>query len=213
MAQTSQLGGACVSPLRRASTNAQRARQPGVLAAATTAALRRLETRFLSWNGIAAQAAITSGDSRRGPRKRYLQIACDIICSVAGDRTPLFVRLPRNQAAALDRLAGSTGRRKQSLVSELLADRLSAARPLSIGRVELTNTPEAGDEVLTLAEVARLLKVSTDAVRSRAEEGELPGRRFGNEWRFARQAVLGWLADGERHAPGGTKAAARAIDV
>jgi hypothetical protein len=25
----------------------------------------------------------------------------------------------------------------------------------------------------------------------------LPGRRFGKEWRFARIAVLAWLADGD----------------
>jgi hypothetical protein len=25
----------------------------------------------------------------------------------------------------------------------------------------------------------------------------LPGRRFGKEWRFARMAVLAWLADGD----------------
>ena len=122
------------------------------------------------------------------------------------------MRLPRNQAAALDRLAGATGRRKQSLVSELLADRLTVARPLAVGRIEVANTSEVGDEVLTLAEVAKLLKVSTDAVRSRAEEGELPGRRFGKEWRFARTAVLAWLADGERKKTRGTTAEPRAID-
>ena len=122
------------------------------------------------------------------------------------------MRLPRNQAAALDRLAGATGRRKQSLVSELLADRLTVARPLAVGRIEVANTSEVGDEVLTLAEVAKLLKVSTDAVRSRAEEGELPGRRFGKEWRFARMAVLAWLADGERKKTRGTTAEPRAID-
>jgi len=116
---------------------------------------------------------------------------------VSKDRTPLFVRLPRNQAVALDRLADATGRRKQSLVSELLGDRLTVARPLPVGRVEVSNTPEVGDEVLTLEEVARLLKIPPDAVRSRAEAGELPGRRFGKEWRFARMAVLAWLAGGE----------------
>jgi excisionase family DNA binding protein len=116
---------------------------------------------------------------------------------MSNQRTPLFVRLPRNQAAALDRLADATGRRKQSLVSELIGDGLTVARPLSVGRVEVTNTPEVSDEVLTLEEVARLLKVPADAVRSRAEEGELPGRRFGQEWRFARLAVLAWLADGD----------------
>jgi excisionase family DNA binding protein len=114
----------------------------------------------------------------------------------------LFVRLPRTQAAALDRLADATGRRKQSLVSEFLGERLTVARPLSLGRIEVTNTPEVGDEVLTLAEVANLLKIPVDAVRSRAEEGELPGRRFGKEWRFARTAVLAWLADGEARKPG-----------
>ena len=117
--------------------------------------------------------------------------------AVSKDRTPLFVRLPRNQAVALDRLADATGRRKQSLVSELLGDRLTVARPLPVGRVEVSNTPEVGDEVLTLEEVARLLKIPPDAVRSRAEAGELPGRRFGKEWRFARMAVLAWLAGGE----------------
>ena len=131
---------------------------------------------------------------------------------MSNERTPLFVRLPRNQAAALDRLAGATGRRKQSVVSELLADRLTVARPLPVGRIEVTNTSEAGDEVLTLAEVAKLLKVSIDAVRSRAEEGELPGRRFGKEWRFARMAVLAWLSDGERKKTRRTAAEPRAID-
>jgi excisionase family DNA binding protein len=65
-------------------------------------------------------------------------------------------------------------------------------------KVEVTNTPIAlSDEVLTLEEAAALLKLPADTVRSRAEEGDLPGRRFGKEWRFARKAVLAWLADGD----------------
>ena len=120
---------------------------------------------------------------------------------MATNRTPLFVRLPKDQAAALDRLADVTGRHKQHLVSELLADRLtSGAGPVSVGRVEVTNTPVAlTDDVLTLEEAAALLKLPSDTVRSRAEEGDLPGRRFGKEWRFARIAVLAWLADGDPH--------------
>ena len=77
----------------------------------------------------------------------------------------------------------------------------AAARPLAVGRIvgriEVTRTPEAGDEVLTLDEAAALLKLPADAVRASAEEGGLPGRRLGNEWRFARSAVLAWLTDGE----------------
>ena len=118
---------------------------------------------------------------------------------MATHRTPLFVRLPKDQAAALDRLVDVTGRHKQHLVSELLADRLTlGAGPVSVGRVEVTNTPiPLTNDVLTLEEAAALLKLSADTVRSRAEEGDLPGRRFGKEWRFARIAVLAWLADGD----------------
>ena len=118
---------------------------------------------------------------------------------MADVRTPLFVRLPRAQAVALDRLADATGRHKQHLVSELLADRLtSGSGPVSVGRIEVANAPDVyTDAVLTLEETATLLKLPVDAVRSRAEEGDLPGRLFGKEWRFARIAVLAWLADGE----------------
>src|SRR5437667_6076713 len=119
---------------------------------------------------------------------------------MSGVRPPLFVRLPRAQAAALDRLAGATGRHKQHLVSELLADRLMpGAGPVSVGRIEIGKAPDVPtDDVLTLQEAAALLKLPADAVRSRAEEGGLPGQRFGDEWRFARMAVLDWLANGDR---------------
>ena len=113
------------------------------------------------------------------------------------NRTPLFVRLPKDQAAALDRLADSTGRAKQSLVSELLADRLVPS-PLSVGRVEVTNSPDArGDDVLTLEEVATLFKLPREAIQTAIKEGQLPGRRFGKEWRFSRVAVLAWLSHGD----------------
>jgi excisionase family DNA binding protein len=127
-------------------------------------------------------------------------ISSDIMTSMANDRTPLYVRLPRKQAVALDRLAEATGRLKQHLVSELLADRLPTNdRQPYVGRVEVAaGSGRPVDEVLTLEEAAALLKVSPEAVQTYAEEGELPGRRFANDWRFAREAVLTWLAAGER---------------
>jgi excisionase family DNA binding protein len=105
----------------------------------------------------------------------------------------LYVRLPRDQAAALDRLVDETGRRKQQLVSDLLSDRLV------VGRAELHEDNETlpTADVLTLDEAAALLRVSSDAVRARAERGELPGRRFDSDWRFARSALLAWLLQGE----------------
>jgi excisionase family DNA binding protein len=110
---------------------------------------------------------------------------------MAEDRVPLFVRRPRDQAAALDRLVDSTGRRKQHLVSDLLADQLA------VGRVDI-NESAAAEEVLTLQEAAALLRLPPEAVRHRAAAGDLPGRMFGKEWRFGRAALLAWLADGEK---------------
>jgi len=106
------------------------------------------------------------------------------------DRVPLFVRLPRAQAAALDQLVDSTGRRKQHLVSELLADQLA------VGRIEISEGV-SGEEVLTLEEAAALLRLPIDTVRGRAVAGDLPGRAFGEDWRFSRSALLAWLARGE----------------
>jgi len=113
------------------------------------------------------------------------------------DRVPLYVRLPRDQALALDRLVDATGQRKQHLVSELLADRLE------VGRADITERPWGqADEVLTLEEVALLLRLPPDALEGHAKDGDLPGRRVAGEWRFARSAVLQWLSEGEPPGPG-----------
>lgn len=117
---------------------------------------------------------------------------------MASDLRPLFIRLPRQQAAALDRLASKSGRPKQHVVSELVAQALAPTSTLQMGRVEVSaRSLEHDDEVLTLEALAALLKLPADAVRTRAEQGDLPGRRFGDEWRFSRQAVLAWLAEGD----------------
>lgn len=120
---------------------------------------------------------------------------------------PLFIRLPRKQAAALDRLSTRTGRAKQHVVSELVAQALTALpSPLPLGRVEVSPAPDArADEVLTLDEAAALLRVSADLVRARAERGDFPGRRLGDEWRFSRLALLSWLAEGEAPASRGKR--------
>ncbi len=105
------------------------------------------------------------------------------------DRVPVFVRLPREQAAQLDQLVVSTGRRKQELVSELLSDQLV------VGRAEVADP--AAVEVLTLEEAAALLRVTPEVLLERARRGELPGRRLGEEWRFARSPLLAWLGEAE----------------
>lgn len=58
--------------------------------------------------------------------------------------------------------------------------------------------PTEAPEVLTISELAELLKVEQETLEALADAGRLPGRRVGEHWRFSRQAVLAWLgADDE----------------
>jgi excisionase family DNA binding protein len=108
----------------------------------------------------------------------------------------LFVRIPQAQARALDRLAFETRRPKQAVVSDLIA-RYVADEPASTGvaaRGRHSFSPHPEPDVLTLDGVAELLDVAPERVAELARSGELPGREIGGEWRFARAAVLAWLA-------------------
>jgi excisionase family DNA binding protein len=120
----------------------------------------------------------------------------------------LFVRIPQEQARALDRLAFESRRPKQAVVSELLSQGISQRPPAAGDRRVTIETHEDATvigrhafrpyepDVLTLEEVADLLSVEPAAVEALARSGELPGRRIGEAWRFARAAVLAWLAAG-----------------
>lgn len=44
-------------------------------------------------------------------------------------------------------------------------------------------------EILTVKEVAELLRTSEQNVRRLADRGDLPGTRIGKRWRFNRQAI------------------------
>jgi excisionase family DNA binding protein len=119
------------------------------------------------------------------------------------DRTPLYVRIPRPQAEQLDEAAHALKRSKQDLVTGLLhtygdVDTLrrvtveTTDTGLTVGHAEFR--PFAPPEVLTIAQLAEWLQVEPQAIAELADEGELPGRKLGGEWRFARAAVLAWLA-------------------
>ena len=49
-------------------------------------------------------------------------------------------------------------------------------------------------EVLTLAEAAAYLRVSSEEVDTLASRGDLPGRKIGEQWRFHRSALVDWLS-------------------
>ena len=62
------------------------------------------------------------------------------------------------------------------------------------------------DEILTLPEVALLLKVAEKTVYSMAQKGQLPAFKVGGQWRFKRVDIDLWIEqrkaasrdDGER---------------
>ena len=114
------------------------------------------------------------------------------------------MRIPSAQARAIDRLAFEQRRPKQEVVSDLLSRSIDDA-----GRRVTIETHDDGGlvlghhafrpyepDVLTLAEVAELLGVEPAEIEQLALDGELPARRIGEAWRFARSAVLAWLAHG-----------------
>jgi excisionase family DNA binding protein len=120
---------------------------------------------------------------------------------------PLYVRLPAAEAEQLDRAAFELGLPERELVTRLVARGLpgvvreagdrrviveTGGHTLTVGRHEFR--PADAPEVLTAEQVAELLQVEVAEVLALAEAGELPARRLGDQWRFARRAVLEWLA-------------------
>lgn len=49
------------------------------------------------------------------------------------------------------------------------------------------------DDILTLQEAADFLKVGRGAMSKMVNEGKIPGKKVGREWRFSRQVLLKWL--------------------
>jgi excisionase family DNA binding protein len=124
---------------------------------------------------------------------------------MANERTPLYVRIPRSHAEKLDRAAFEMKVSKQDLVTGLVEDMkiapgftrrrlevVEADDGLSVGRASLL--PSGPPEVLTLAEAADLLQVPEKVLGAMADAGDVPGRKLGDEWRFARAGLLRWLA-------------------
>jgi excisionase family DNA binding protein len=119
----------------------------------------------------------------------------------------LYVRLPMEEAAKLNRVAFELKRPKREVIRTLVSEHLpefphpappphpftipSLPRPTP-GPMVYVPIPESS-EVLTVDEVAELLKVEIKTVLALAVQGQLPGRKIGDEWRFRRASVLDWL--------------------
>ena len=103
--------------------------------------------------------------------------------------TPLFVRLPSDDARALESAVAATGKSKRRLVSDAVRLHLEGEK-LTVGHAALN---EAAPEVLTPAEASALLQMPEADVVAAAQRGELPGRQIAGHWRFGRAALLAWL--------------------
>lgn len=134
--------------------------------------------------------------------------------------TGVFLRLPDDQARLLDRAASAVSASKKDLVGGLVARYVDPDTPRGLASLRDISSPggsgrrivvEAEDsslqtgqhsfypdpappDVLDAAQAAELFGVDTQMVLDLAERGEIPGRKLGSEWRFARQALLNWLA-------------------
>ena len=49
------------------------------------------------------------------------------------------------------------------------------------------------DEIMTVEEVAKYLKLKPQTVYKWAQEGQLPGAKLGKEWRFRRRMIDEWI--------------------
>ena len=130
----------------------------------------------------------------------------------------LFVRLPATAVDKLDRAAEALGMRKKDLVAGLVSKYvdpdsrrgLTALGALPGHRVTATfaeKSPISGSysfqpydppEVMNAAQAGAFLQIEEAVVLELAAAGKLPGRKLGAEWRFARAALLAWLAAPER---------------
>jgi len=54
--------------------------------------------------------------------------------------------------------------------------------------------PGVEDEILTIRELAALLKIGEKTAYTMAQSGELPGFKVRDQWRFRRADIDAWIA-------------------
>lgn len=92
-------------------------------------------------------------------------------------RIAISTKVPVRLARAIEQRTVAEGKTKQAVISDILSKQLD------------------GDErdIMDLPGTADMLGVSEQALLERIARGDFPARRFGDEWRCSRGAVLDWL--------------------
>lgn len=126
------------------------------------------------------------------PADRRARLRCRVLDHFTEDLAP-DIRAIFDEA---DRLAGQCTRRDDVLPGDQLAE---VAASVAIRAPVLPMT--AQHDVLTVDELASLLRVSRNTAYQAINAGEIPGvRRIGRTIRISRDAVLVWLG-GKDHVP------------
>ncbi len=118
---------------------------------------------------------------------------------MADERSALFVRIPMATARKLESHAKRAGRSKQDVVSTLITEGLQK----STNNAVIAPTPpsvvvEPSNDIMTLDELVAFLRVDRAELERRLHAQELPARRFGEEWRFSREAIAHWMEGTDR---------------
>jgi excisionase family DNA binding protein len=90
-------------------------------------------------------------------------------------------------------IGGSVSPHRFDLLAQQMADELTLLKPKP-SRSEHTASMDI--EILDVEGVARALGVSTRTIYDLARKGKIPAMRVGREWRFARQNLIKWIANG-----------------
>lgn len=61
----------------------------------------------------------------------------------------------------------------------------------------------SSDEILTIREVASLLKIGEKTAYTMAQAGDLPGFKVRGQWRFRRADLDAWIRDQVEHSKAG----------
>jgi excisionase family DNA binding protein len=56
------------------------------------------------------------------------------------------------------------------------------------------------DDILTIPEVAELLRIAEKTVYTLAQRAEIPAFKVGGQWRFSRGAIQAWIEERTRSA-------------
>lgn len=56
--------------------------------------------------------------------------------------------------------------------------------------------PTPNNEVMTLDELSIYLKIAKSTLYKLVQEDRLPGQKIGKQWRFGKQGIDQWLAEG-----------------